>query len=232
MSNPRFPLSRLRPGRRFQLSHLTIRHQSTSCPRPQATTRSSPTHDPYALLSTPTWSIRSLLPPSTSTASQTPSPLSSLQQPQEEEDEISAHQLSHLLRLSALPPPTSPSHASQMLRTLHSQLHFVRDIQRVDTSNVAPLSSIHDETPEGLREATIGVETLKEALGREEVYGRCRRPRRRRCGDVRGLQVKGVEDWDVLGQAGEKVGRYFIVRSKGNGKVDGDVVGDGAKEGV
>jgi hypothetical protein len=39
-----------------------------------------------------------------------------------------------------------------------------------------------------------------------------------------------VEDWDVLGCAQEKVGRYFIVRSAGNGVVDGN--GEGAAVGV
>jgi len=94
----------------------------------------------------------------------------------------------------------------------------VRDIQKVDTEGVEPLVAIRDETEEGIREITIGVEQVKDALKREEVVGRNRRQRRRMEG-VSDLQ--GMEDWDVLGTAGEKVegptGRFFVVRS-GKGK--------------
>jgi hypothetical protein len=73
-------------------------------------------------------------------------------------------------------------------------------------------------------EAAITPETLRAALAEEEVVGRCARPRRRRD-KVGGVKGAG-EEWDVLGQAGERVGRYFVVRSGGNGKVvDGDGVG-------
>jgi Asp-tRNA(Asn)/Glu-tRNA(Gln) amidotransferase C subunit len=152
------------------------------------------------MLSKPTWSVRSLLPSS------------SLETPPEEE--ITPAKLHHLLRLSALPLPTSPEEEASMLKTLHSQLHFVRDIQKVDTEGVEPLVAIRDETEEGIREVTIGVEQLKEALAKEIVVGRNRRPRRR-AGDV--VDGRGVEDWDVLGTAGEIVGgptgRFFVVRS-------------------
>ena len=101
-----------------------------------------------------------------------------------------------------------------MLKTLHSQLHFVKDIQKVDTEGVEPLQSIRDETEEGIKEITIGMEELKEAFEKEEIKGRNRRPRRRR-GEV--VDTTGTEDWDILGTAGEKVdlagGRYFVVRS-------------------
>jgi Asp-tRNA(Asn)/Glu-tRNA(Gln) amidotransferase C subunit len=156
------------------------------------------------MLSKPTWSVRSLLP------------FSSLETPPE--DEITPAKLHHLLRLSALPLPTSPEEEASMLKTLHSQLHFVRDIQKVDTEGVEPLVAIRDETEEGIREITIGVEQVKDALEMEEVVGRNRRPRRRTEG-VGDLQ--GVEDWDVLRTAGEKVegptGKFFVVRS-GKGK--------------
>lgn len=101
-----------------------------------------------------------------------------------------------------------------MLKTLHSQLHFVRDIQSVDTDGVEPLQSIRDETEEGLKEITIGLDTpeIKEALAKEEVTGRARRPRRKR-GDGALVDTKGAEDWDVLGTAGRTEGKYFVVRS-------------------
>lgn len=103
-----------------------------------------------------------------------------------------------------------------MLETLHAQLHFVRDIQGVDTRGVEPLQSIRDETVEGREESSIGVEELREALEAEEIVGRNRRLRRKPGRGVK-VDTKGVEDWDVLGTAGEVVenglGRFFVVRS-------------------
>lgn len=76
------------------------------------------------------------------------------------------------------------------------------------------MQSIRDETEEGVKDITIELETLKEALGKEDIKGRNRRPRRRR-GEV--VDTKGMEDWDVLKTAGEKLetpgGSFFIVRS-------------------
>lgn len=74
------------------------------------------------ILSTPTWSVRSLLPSSTSRETPT----------------ISASTLAHLLRLSALPPPADPE-------SLHDHLHFVRSLQSVPTEGVTPLAAIRDE---------------------------------------------------------------------------------------
>lgn len=132
------------------------------------------------------------------------------------EQEITPKQLHHLLRLSALPQPSSPEEESKLLNTLHSQLHFVRDIQSVDTEGIEPLQSIRDETAEGMEEITIDLETkeIKEALEKEEVIGRNKRPRRRK-GEV--VDSRGVEDWDATSTAGEIVktsgGKFFIVRS-------------------
>jgi Asp-tRNA(Asn)/Glu-tRNA(Gln) amidotransferase C subunit len=128
--------------------------------------------------------------------------------------EITPKQLHHLLRLSALPQPASPEEEAEMLKTLHAQLHFVRDIQSVDTEGVEPLQSIRDESEEGIKEATIGMEDLKEAFLAEETKGRNQRPRRKRDQPV---DTKGVEDWDVLGRASKKVetpfGKFFVVGS-------------------
>jgi len=104
-----------------------------------------------------------------------------------------------------------------MLSTLKSQLLFVREIQSVDTTGVKPLSAIRDETPEGMAELTIGLDTLRDALAQEDVVGHCSRPRRRRARatEAKGQAVEKIpeEDWDVLGTAAEKVGRYFVVRT-------------------
>ncbi|KAL3421903.1 duf726 domain protein [Phlyctema vagabunda] len=99
-----------------------------------------------------------------------------------------------------------------MLKTLHSQLHFVRDIQSVDTEGIEPLQSIRDETEEGIKEITIGLDTpeIKEALAKEDYKGRNKRPRRRRDEKV---DTKGVEDWDALSTAEKTEGRYFVVSS-------------------
>lgn len=93
-----------------------------------------------------------------------------------------------------------------MLTTLESQLHFVRQIQEVDTASVEPLSSLRDETAEGESEAELGLDALKEALAHEEVRGKFHKRIRRRA------STEGQhEQWDVLGSATKKVGRYFVV---------------------
>ncbi|TAQ89165.1 hypothetical protein B7494_g2546 [Chlorociboria aeruginascens] len=154
--------------------------------------------DISSLLSKPTWSVRSLLPDPSILPTQ----------------EITPKKLHHLLRLSALPQPKSPEEEAEMLETLHSQLHFVRDIQGVDTDGVEPLRSIRDETEEGIKDATIGMDDLKEAFAKEEVKGRNRRPRRKRGGEV---NTDTVYNWDVFGAAGKIVemagGKYFVVKS-------------------
>ncbi|KAI9049832.1 hypothetical protein LZ554_005982 [Drepanopeziza brunnea f. sp. 'monogermtubi'] len=188
------------------------RHYSSSeppaNPNPNPNPRSKTPVDIAALLSKPTWSVRSLIPSA-------PSPTTT---------EITPKKLHHLLRLSALPLPKTPQEEASMLADLHSQLHFVQDIQSVDTEGVEPLQSIRDETDAGVRDVTIGLEQMKEALAKEDVVGRNRRPRRRRGEKV---DTGDVENWDVLGTAGDKVqgpgGSYFVVRG---GKEEGQKTGD------
>ncbi|KAI0974789.1 hypothetical protein F4678DRAFT_350907 [Xylaria arbuscula] len=189
------------------------------------------------LLSRPTWSVRSLLP-----GHQAPT-------------SISAKTLHHLLRLSALPLPRNAAEEATMLATLSSQLHFVRAIQGVDTTGVAPLRAIRDETTAGLREQTVGLEELRHALEAEDIVGHARRPRRRRTPrsnapskeeggeelpgrvisqgldgpvrvDKRIPTNEGDEDWNALGGASETAGgRYFVVRSRGTGSLPNETVG-------
>ncbi|KAF2766088.1 hypothetical protein EJ03DRAFT_384925 [Teratosphaeria nubilosa] len=166
------------------------------CLRTSASRLSSEPPDIDQLLSKPAWSISSLLPLSDPPPTDTPS--------------ITPKQLHHLLRLSALPPPASPEEEARMLSTLTWQLHFVREIQKVDTTGVEPLTSLRDETAEGRKEAEIGLEQLKEAMEREEVKGKVlKRIRRRRGGNVE----KEVEDWDVLRMAGKNSARCFVVEA-------------------
>lgn len=116
-----------------------------------------------------------------------------------------------------------------MLESLHSQLHFVGDIQSVNTDGVEPLVRIAVETEEGIREKTIGLEDLKHVLDQEVVIGRNKR-RRRVKGEVAAAATssEGVE-WDVFKTASETVevpgsGRYFVVRSGKKGHVISDDV--------
>ncbi|KAI0485452.1 hypothetical protein F4859DRAFT_382180 [Xylaria cf. heliscus] len=215
------PASLTRPSRTSPSSS-----SSSSSPSPP------PSPSAATLLSRPTWSVRSLLPPASEPSTTT----------------IPPSTLHHLLRLSALPQPTTPTEESQMLATLSSQLHFVRAIQGVDTTDIPPLRVIRDETSAGLRAQTIGLAELAEALQAEDVVGHARRPRRRRGGREAGSSDKGgeggdtdsareqgqgqeqvrneAEDWDVLGSASETArGRYFVVRSGGTGSLPSGTVG-------
>jgi len=149
--------------------------------------------DMTKLLSKPTWSVASLMP-SQKTALELP--------------EITSKQLHHLLRLSALPPPKDAHEEEVMLTTLSSQLHFVKDIQKVDTTGLEPLKSLRDETAQGEKEAEVGLEALADALAGEEIRGKHHKRIRRR----RDRQVARKEpEWNVLGSAAKKVGRYFVV---------------------
>ena len=148
------------------------------------------------LLAEPTWSVESLLPP------KTPAP---------DAPEITSQQLHHLLRLSALPPPETPEQEKSMLDTLAAQLHFVGKIQEVDTTGIKPLRAIRDETAAAEEEQAITLETLKDALDKEKVVGRHHRRIKR---DPMPIDAKDVEDWDVLGSAERKSGKYFVVESE------------------
>lgn len=148
--------------------------------------------DVEKLLSKPTWSVSSLLP-STANAEESPS--------------ISSKQLHHLLRLSALPPPKDGVQETEMLKTLSSQLHFVKQIQDVDTEGVEPFRSLRDETEVGELESELGMTAMKEALALEEVVGKHHERIRRK----RHPPAQNGEMWDVLDTAERKVGRYFVV---------------------
>ncbi|EON64561.1 hypothetical protein W97_03794 [Coniosporium apollinis CBS 100218] len=148
------------------------------------------------MLSKPTWSVQSLLP---SEEQATDSP------------RISSRQLHHLLRLSALPAPKSPEEEAKMLKTLSSQLHFVKEIQRVDTAGVAPLRAIRDETAAAEKEIEINMASMADALAQEEVLGKHHKRIRRKEKAL--VNMKGAEDWDVLGYAQCRSGKYFVVDS-------------------
>lgn len=95
-----------------------------------------------------------------------------------------------------------------MLDTLHSQLQFVRAVQRVNTDGVEPLRAIRDETADAVRENTIGLEQLKDVLAREALVGHYKRPKR-----VKEKVESEAEKWDALSTASRKAGKYFVVES-------------------
>ncbi|PYH44188.1 DUF726 domain protein [Aspergillus saccharolyticus JOP 1030-1] len=150
-----------------------------------------------ALLAEPTWSVRSLLPDENAKPAT---------------HSVTPEQLRHLLRLSALPQPANEEEEKQMLDTLESQIHFVKEIQRVDASGVEPLQSIRDETPEAVKENTIGLEKLKEALSKERVVGRNKRIQR--IETPRNERPDGdIWDGNALAYAPKTKGKFFVFGS-------------------
>ncbi|KAH8178019.1 glu-tRNAGln amidotransferase C subunit domain-containing protein [Sarocladium implicatum] len=168
-------------SRQFAPQRATMTTKSSQQPQTSSTSD---------ILSKPTWSIRSLLSASAPT------------------ETITSSQLHHLLRLSALPLPTTPKEEQRMITTLQSQLRFVRAVQQVNTKGVEPLRAIRDETDEGLKEQTIGLEELKDALESEVKVGYYQRARRIRDGKRINEEA---EKWDVLGTASRKAGKFFVV---------------------
>lgn len=182
---------RMKQGLRHNKLSTEARHWFTTTTR-YASAVSEQHVDVNELLSKPTWSVASLLPKASDADS----------------NEVSSKQLRHLLKLSALPPPKDDAEEAKMLKTLSSQLHFVKEIQRTDTTGVQALQSLRDETARGEQEAELGLEALKNALAAEDVRGKFH-PRIRRRRDA--AQATKKDEWNVLGTAGKKTGRYFVV---------------------
>jgi Asp-tRNA(Asn)/Glu-tRNA(Gln) amidotransferase C subunit len=148
-------------------------------------------------LSEPSWSVKTLIPdpaqePKTAT--------------------VTPKQLHHLLRLSALPQPSSKAEEEEMLKTLESQIHFVKEVQSIDTTDVAPLRSICDESAEAREENTIHLSDLKEALSKERTVGRNRRIERT-ASEQTHVPDEGIWDGNALGSASKTMGKYFVVQS-------------------
>lgn len=155
-------------------------------------------------LRNPTWSVKSLLPDPAAVEHQAPT--------------VAPKELHHLLRLSALPQPKDAAEESSMLKTLETQLHFVREIQKVDTTGVEPLVSIRDETPQATEENTITLADLQEDLDAEEKVGKNGRVRRVPRDDPK---ARKAEDWDLFKMAeGKTMGRFFVVRKQKEVKED------------
>ncbi|KAL9620616.1 MAG: hypothetical protein Q9160_004870 [Pyrenula sp. 1 TL-2023] len=125
--------------------------------------------------------------------------------------EVSPEQLSHLLRLSALPQPANESEQNEMLDVLQAQIHFVKEIQKVDTTNVAPLVALRDESPAAIAENTIGLDDLKDAFAQEKPVGRNGRIKRQRTQKV---PTPAAQTWNPLEMASKTAGRYFVVQKQ------------------
>lgn len=99
-----------------------------------------------------------------------------------------------------------------MLADLQSQLQFVRAIQEVDTGGVEPLVALRDETEEGVKEGTIGLEEMRGELAKDEVVGMRGRIVRRKSagGNGEGGKERGG-DLDLLAQAPKRLGQYVVV---------------------
>ena len=147
------------------------------------------------LLSTPTWSVSSLI---------------EQQHDDTPAETITQKQLHHLLRLSALPLPETPQEEAKMIETLQSQLHFVRAVRNVNTTGIKPLYAIRDETEESMQAMRFGLKDLKEELDKEEIVGFARRIRKK-SGTATAQEEETV---DVLKLAPNKIGRYVVVNTK------------------
>lgn len=98
-----------------------------------------------------------------------------------------------------------------MMDTLSAQLHFVGEIQQVDTSGIKPLRALRDETATAEQEQTITLDTLRAALAKEKIVGKHYKRIQRETTPV---DAKNVENWDVLGSAQRKAGKYLVVESE------------------
>lgn len=143
------------------------------------------------LLLKPSWSVRSLLPEADA----------------EPPKYITEQQLKHLHRLSALSHPKE--YEISVNKSLERQLHFVRNIQSVDTSGVEPLQSIRDETHQAMQERVVGLKQLRGALQQEKTFGHRKRPKKL---ERKNNETNHREEWNIPSTASQKTGNYFLVR--------------------
>lgn len=118
-----------------------------------------------------------------------------------------------------------------MLATLRAQVHFVKEIQKVDTSGVEPLVSIRDETRDHIWSSMMTEEKLAQYFVQEDKVGVNGTVRRQKDN---ALVISGEEDMSPYSmgerelveepfrmgrdeEEGRRIGRYFYVkRSKKN----------------
>lgn len=116
-----------------------------------------------------------------------------------------------------------------MLDTLRQQIHFVKEIQKVDTTGVEPLVAIRDETEEAKSERRITKESLSEFLALEEERGKNGTIRRKKDIEPSRVVYQNAKPWqpekaddrlenpfrlsdDPKHELDKKRGQYFVVR--------------------
>ena len=161
-----------------------------------------------ALLGPPTWSVRSLLPPRARNVNKTAEGSLS-----DAEAEITREKLHHLLKLSALPKPKNELEELKMLNMLRDQVHFVKEIQKVDTTGIEPLLAIRDETSESIREQTVTLEDMQMYLDKEEKVGINGTIRRRKPTEM--ITDSGWDPFELgEGKETRKKGKFFFVKKE------------------
>ena len=103
------------------------------------------------------------------------------------------------------------------MKTLSAQLHFVKEMQKVDTTGIRPLSAIRDETKEAEQEQEITLESLKYAFEKERVVGKHYKRIRRQPDKT--PKVREPQSWDPLSHAQRTSGRFFVVDSGSDDKL-------------
>ena len=181
--------------RKILCSRPTLACRRQGSTRSKSSNRASRREDIEDMLSKPSWSVRSLLP----------GPSKDI----ENSRIVSKEQLHHLLRLSALPQPKTEAEEADLLKTLQSQIHFVKEIQKIDTTGVSPLVALRDESEDGIRESTITMQDLQDALALEKPVGRNGRIRRQKVSNPASHEA---QDWDPLKMTEDTAGRFFVVR--------------------
>lgn len=100
-----------------------------------------------------------------------------------------------------------------MLNTLESQIHFVKEVQKVDTTGIEPLVAIRDETAESIQEQTITLEKLRPYLDQEEKIGSNGTIRRRKPSEM--VTNSGWDPFELGdGKESRKRGKYFFVKKE------------------
>ncbi|KIX04112.1 uncharacterized protein Z518_07665 [Rhinocladiella mackenziei CBS 650.93] len=174
----------------------------------------------HSLLEKPSWSVSSLLPPRESTTTTEPA--------------VTREQLNHLLHLSGLPPPKDQREEVNMLSTLSQQIHFVKEIQKVDTTGIKPLVAIRDETNEAIAEQTITRAKLDQFFAAELKRGKNGTIRRAKdnymvISSTDQLDPREensindrLEDPFHLGENEEsrRMGRYFFIKREKRKEID------------
>lgn len=185
-----------------------------------------------AVLSKPTWSVAALLAPDTHDDPSAPSSNVTSRTVDDKDDDdnnITSEKLRHLLKLSALPPPKDAAEEQDMLKTLRQQIHFVKEIQKVNTTGVQPLVAIRDETHDSIWHNTVTADKLQGYFDQEENVGSNGTIRRRKDGlppirrdnDLFGpdgpIRSQILDDPFFLSTKGEneqdrRIGNYFYVQ--------------------